>query len=147
MRELADEGLTTREACGNSVRNITGCPYAGTSENEIFDPTPYAEATDTLLPAPSAERRAASQVQDRVREGAPRITRSPRSTTSAGARASWTAARAGKMTVAGGTSILPVNGYVLYDFLPVEEMLDVAEAVRACLPQHRRLQASAARTG
>ena len=44
MRELADEGLTTREACGNSVRNITGCPYAGTSDDEIFDPTPYAEA-------------------------------------------------------------------------------------------------------
>src|SRR5215468_12524403 len=43
MRELAEEGLTTREACGNSVRNITGCPYAGTSENEIFDPSPYAE--------------------------------------------------------------------------------------------------------
>jgi sulfite reductase beta subunit-like hemoprotein len=42
MRELAAEGLTTREACGNSVRNITGCPYAGTSENEIFDPSPYA---------------------------------------------------------------------------------------------------------
>src|SRR5512132_4401407 len=44
MRELAAEGLTTREACGNSVRNITGCPYAGTSENEIFDPSPLAEA-------------------------------------------------------------------------------------------------------
>ena len=44
MRELAEEGLTTREACGNSVRNITGCQYAGTSEDEIFDPTPYAEA-------------------------------------------------------------------------------------------------------
>ena len=43
MRELAAEGLTTREACGNSVRNITGCQYAGTSEDEIFDPTPYAE--------------------------------------------------------------------------------------------------------
>src|SRR4029453_6554346 len=40
MRELADEGLTTREACGNSVRNITGCPYAGTSETEVFDVTP-----------------------------------------------------------------------------------------------------------
>src|SRR4029434_2366890 len=37
MRELAAEGMTTREACGNSVRNITGCPYAGTSETEIFD--------------------------------------------------------------------------------------------------------------
>src|SRR5688572_25498028 len=44
MRDLAAEGLTTREACGNSVRNITGCQYAGTSDNEIFDPTPYAEA-------------------------------------------------------------------------------------------------------
>src|SRR4029079_18971533 len=44
MRELADEGLTTREACGNSVRNITGCPYTGTSATEIFDVTRYAEA-------------------------------------------------------------------------------------------------------
>lgn len=44
MRELAAEGLTTREACGNSVRNITACPYAGTSPTEIFDVTPYAQA-------------------------------------------------------------------------------------------------------
>ena len=29
MRRLAEAGLTTREACGNSVRNITACPYAG----------------------------------------------------------------------------------------------------------------------
>ena len=29
MRLLADAGMTTREACGNSVRNITACPYAG----------------------------------------------------------------------------------------------------------------------
>src|SRR4030095_16750265 len=34
-----------------------------------------------------------------------------------------------KVTVAGGTSILPVSGYVLYEFLPVEQMLEVAEAV------------------
>jgi sulfite reductase beta subunit-like hemoprotein len=44
MREIAAEGLTTREACGNSVRNVTGCPYAGTSPTEVFDVTPYAEA-------------------------------------------------------------------------------------------------------
>src|ERR671912_720108 len=44
MRDLAVEGLTTREACGNSVRNITGCPYTGTAHDEIFDVTPYAEA-------------------------------------------------------------------------------------------------------
>src|SRR3989441_8480216 len=44
MHRLADAGLTTREACGNSVRNITGCPYAGVSADERFDVTPYAEA-------------------------------------------------------------------------------------------------------
>ena len=83
-----DEGLTTREACGNSVRNITGCPYAGTSDDEIFDVTPYAEALTRYLLRHPLSRRAAAQVQDRVRRAAPRITRSPRSTTSAGARAS-----------------------------------------------------------
>ena len=45
MRLLADAGVTTREACGNSVRNITGCPYAGCSADEIFDITPYADET------------------------------------------------------------------------------------------------------
>src|SRR4030095_12541492 len=55
MRTLADEGMTTREACGNSVRNVTGCPYAGTSDTEIFDVTPYDEAlTRYLLRNPPA---------------------------------------------------------------------------------------------
>src|SRR5712692_1726320 len=44
MRMLADSGITTREACGNSVRNITGCPYAGVAADEAFDVTPYSEA-------------------------------------------------------------------------------------------------------
>ena len=43
MRDLADAGMTTREACGNSVRNITACPYAGVAHDEVFDVTPYAE--------------------------------------------------------------------------------------------------------
>ena len=91
MRELADEGLTTREACGNSVRNITGCPYAGTSETEIFDVTPYAEAmTRYFLRHPLSRRRCRASSRSRSK-GAPKITRSRRSTTSAGARASSTA--------------------------------------------------------
>src|SRR5712692_4499839 len=49
MRLLADAGLTTREACGNSVRNITGCPYAGVAADEAFDVTPYAEALTRYL--------------------------------------------------------------------------------------------------
>src|ERR1700704_6851048 len=49
MRRLADAGLTTREACGNSVRNITACPYAGVAADERFDITPYAEALTRFL--------------------------------------------------------------------------------------------------
>jgi sulfite reductase (NADPH) hemoprotein beta-component len=128
MRELADEGLTTREACGNSVRNITGCPYAGTSPSEIFDVTPYAEAmTRYFLRHPLAsslprkfkiafegcsEDHAVASIHD------------------IGWRARIVAGKRGfRVTVAGGTSIMPVSGYVLYDFLPVEEMFNVAEAV------------------
>jgi sulfite reductase (ferredoxin) len=43
MRRLAEAGLTTREACGSSVRNITACPYAGVAEDEIFDVTTSAQ--------------------------------------------------------------------------------------------------------
>ena len=49
MRLLADAGVTTREACGNSVRNITACPYAGVSATEAFDVTPYAEGLTRYL--------------------------------------------------------------------------------------------------
>ena len=44
MRRLASVGITTREACGNSVRNVTACPYAGVCNEETFDVTPYADA-------------------------------------------------------------------------------------------------------
>src|SRR5213078_4147611 len=49
MRRLAEAGLTTREACGNSVRKITACPYAGVAADERFDVTPYAEALTRYL--------------------------------------------------------------------------------------------------
>src|SRR5690606_25901824 len=44
MRRLAAVGITTREACGNSVRNITACPLAGVCNDESFDIAPYADA-------------------------------------------------------------------------------------------------------
>jgi len=44
LRFLAEAGITTREACGNTVRNITACYRAGTSATEAFDVTPYAQA-------------------------------------------------------------------------------------------------------
>lgn len=42
MEKLSEVGLTTREACGNTVRNIIGAPLAGVSKSEMFDITPYA---------------------------------------------------------------------------------------------------------
>jgi sulfite reductase (NADPH) hemoprotein beta-component len=128
MRELAEEGLTTREACGNSVRNITGCQYAGTSEDEIFDPTPYAEAlTRYFLRHPLA---AALPRKFKIAFEGCRVDHAVASINDIGWRARIQDGRKGfRVTVAGGTSILPVSGYVLYEFLPVEEMLEVAEAV------------------
>jgi sulfite reductase beta subunit-like hemoprotein len=49
MRRLAVAGLTTREACGNSVRNVTACPLTGVLADELFDVQPYAAATYAFL--------------------------------------------------------------------------------------------------
>src|SRR5258706_6163413 len=49
FRRLAAVGITTREACGNTVRNVTGCPLAGVCRTETFDVTPYAKATAKFL--------------------------------------------------------------------------------------------------
>src|SRR5438477_5413714 len=49
MRRLAAAGITTREACGNSVRNVTACPYAGVCADEAFDVTPYSQALAKFL--------------------------------------------------------------------------------------------------
>ncbi|PYU24008.1 MAG: sulfite reductase [Acidobacteria bacterium] len=49
MRRLAAANITTREACGNSVRNVTACPYAGVCPDEVFDVTPFARALSKFL--------------------------------------------------------------------------------------------------
>ena len=49
MRRLAAVGITTQEACGNVVRNVTACPLAGICHEETFDTTPYAKATAQFL--------------------------------------------------------------------------------------------------
>jgi sulfite reductase (ferredoxin) len=49
MRRLAAAGITTREACGNVVRNVTACPFSGVCRTETFDVTPYAHALAKFL--------------------------------------------------------------------------------------------------
>ena len=49
MRRLAAVDITTREACGNSIRNVTACPLSGVCHTETFDVTPYSHALAQFL--------------------------------------------------------------------------------------------------
>ncbi len=44
IREIGETGLSSREGCGNTMRNVTGDPWAGVAADELFDMTPYAGA-------------------------------------------------------------------------------------------------------
>jgi len=129
LRRLAEDGLTTREACGNSVRNITGCPYAGVAGDEIFDITPYAEAmTRFLLRHPLS-----STLPRKFKiafEGCP-VDHIATPINDLGFRAVLApgGGRGFRVTVAGGTAILVRSGALLHEFVPASEIFRVAEAV------------------
>src|SRR5262245_52797345 len=129
MRRLAEAGLTTREACGNSVRNITGCPYAGVAHDERFDVTPYGEAlTRFLLRHPLSstlprkfkiafEGCAADHVLTAINDLGFRALLGP------------DGGRGFRVTAGGGTAIMVTNAGLLHEFLPASEILRAAEAV------------------
>src|SRR4051812_29320470 len=129
MRRLADAGMTTREACGNSVRNITACPYAGVASDERFDVTPYAEALSRHLlrhPLSSTLPRkfkiafegcATDHVVTAIHDLGFRAVVGP------------DGGRAFRVTAGGGTAIMTTSAGVLHEFLPASEILRVAEAV------------------
>ena len=129
MRLMADAGLTTREACGSAVRNITGCPLAGVAADEIFDVTPYADAlTRHLLRHPLS-----SKLPRKFKigfEGCP-VDHTRTGINDIGFRAALGpgGTRGFRITVAGGTSIMPRSGALLHDFLPAAEIFDVADAI------------------
>src|SRR5262245_54868315 len=132
MRRLAEAGLTTREACGNSVRNITACPYAGVAADEAFDVTPYAEALTRYLlrhPLSSSLPRKFKIAFDGCAED-----HAVTAINDIGWRArveivDGMAVRGFRVTVGGGTSTFAKSGDELYDFVPAGEMLEVAEAI------------------
>jgi sulfite reductase (NADPH) hemoprotein beta-component len=129
MRRLAEAGLTTREACGNSVRNITACPFAGVAADELFDVTPYAEAlTRYLLRHPLS-----AKLPRKFKIGFEGCAEDHNKTSinDLGFRATESSegARGFRVSVAGGTAILCRTGSVLHDFISTDEIYDVADAV------------------
>ena len=128
MRELAEAGLTTREACGNSVRNITACQFAGVAPDEAFDVTPYAEALTRFLlrhPLSSSLPRKFKIAFEGCAADHIKLTIND---------IGWRArvqqgVRGFRVHIGGGTSTMTTAATVLFDFLPATEMLNVAEAV------------------
>ena len=129
MRLLAEAGITTREACGNSVRNITCCALAGVSPTEVFDVTPYADAlTRYLLRHPLSsslprkfkiafEGCATDHIATGVNDLGFRAVVGP------------DGGRGFRVTAGGGTAIMTTSAGLLHEFLPASEILRVAEAV------------------
>lgn len=132
MRHLADAGLTTREACGNSVRNITACPYSGVAAEEAFDVTRYAEALTRYLlrhPLSSTLPRKFKIAFEGCPDDHVAIAINDIGWQARVKRADGRVQRGFRVTVAGGTSTMCRAGHVLYEFLPAGDVFDVAESI------------------
>jgi len=132
LRRLGDAGLSTREACGNVVRNVTGDPWAGIRDDEPFDITPYAGAfvryfvrnpLSQALPrkfkvtfSGSDEDAAMTAIHD--------IGFIPRIRDIDGKQV-----KGFRMVVGGGLSTMPKDAVLISDFVPVEDFLTYSEAV------------------
>jgi sulfite reductase beta subunit-like hemoprotein len=134
MRLLADAGLTTREACGNTVRNVTACPVAGICPGEAFDVTPYALGVSRYLlrhpdfhDLPRKFKIAFSGCEN---DGDCAVAGIHDVGLIAQVRGvNGTSHRGFKVLVGGGLGSLPTESAVLTDFLPEEELLPTIEAV------------------
>lgn len=144
IRLLGAHGLSTREACGNTVRNVVCDPFAGVCADEPFDPTPYVGAfvryfvrneLTQLLPR-KFKVAFTSTEQDVAVTGIhdlgflPRIQKGQKGF---------------KVYAGGGTAILPRVSHTLYDFVPLREYLKVAEAVLRIFNRQEELRANRAR--
>jgi sulfite reductase beta subunit-like hemoprotein len=146
LREIAEADLSSREGCGNTVRNVTGDPWAGVAGDEVFDPTPYAGAyvryfvrhpTTQLMPrkiktafSGSDEDRAITGIHDiaflsRERDGV----------------------KGFEVRVGGGTSIMARVAPTLYDFVAADngDYLRVTEAALRIFDRQDWLRVNRAR--
>src|SRR5581483_10681204 len=146
IRELGDSGLSSREGCGNTMRNVTGDPRAGTLPGELFDITPYAGAyvryfvrhpTTQSMPrkfktafTATDEDNAITKIHDlafipKVRDGV----------------------RGVEVVVGGGTSIMPRLAPTLYDFVELDngDYLKITEAVVRIFDRQEWLRVNRAR--
>ena len=130
IREISDVGLSSREGCGNTVRNVTADPWAGVCHDELWDPTPYVGAYVRYF-----VRHPTTQLMPRKVKTAFTGSDTDRALTGIHDIAFIARERDGvkgfEIRVGGGTSIMPRIAPTLVDFVTAEdgEYLKWAEAV------------------
>jgi sulfite reductase (ferredoxin) len=131
IRKLSAAKLSSREGCGNTIRNVTGDPFAGVLEDEVFDPTPYLGAyvryfvrhpTTQLMPRKIKTAFDGTPTQDRSITKIHDI---------AFVSKIVDGVKGFEVLVGGGTSIMPRVAPVLWDFVTADdgEYLKLAEAI------------------
>src|SRR5213594_4320798 len=133
MRRLAAVGITTREACGNSVRNVTACPLAGVCRGEVFDVTPYAKACSKFLlghPDTQGFGRKFKIAFSGCKHEACGLTSMHDMGCIAVKRFENGKERRGfELYVGGGLGAVPHQAKLFDEFLPEEELLPIAQAI------------------
>jgi sulfite reductase beta subunit-like hemoprotein len=132
IREISAVGLSSREGCGNTVRNVTGDPYAGVAHDEPFDITPYAGAyvryfvrhpTTQLMPRKIKTSFSASEADVAISKihdigFIPKLRDD--------------GVRGVEIRVGGGTSIMPRLAPTLFEFVELDNG-DYLKVTEACL--------------
>ncbi|MGB1252694.1 MAG: nitrite/sulfite reductase, partial [Candidatus Promineifilaceae bacterium] len=133
MRRLAAVGITTQEACGNSVRNVTACPLAGICRTEAFDTTPYADAvTQFLLGHDDVQdfgRKIKIAFSGCAHEACGLVKMHDLGYLGRIKTVDGNPVRGFTLYVGGGLGTVPQQAKVLYDFLTEDEILPISQAV------------------
>ncbi len=133
IRLLGDAGLSTREACGNTVRNVVGSPTAGVCSDELFDVTPYLAAYVRFsVRHPLTQnfpRKFKTSFSGCVEHDAVASAVHDLSFIAQVREEDGVQKRGFRVMVGGATSIMPRLGKVYSEFLPEADYLRVAEAI------------------
>ncbi|MCK6471564.1 MAG: nitrite/sulfite reductase [Planctomycetes bacterium] len=140
MRRLAAAKITTREACGNSVRNVTGCPFAGVCRDEPFDVTPYARALAMfLLGHPDAQnfgRKFKPAFSGCAQHACGLTAMHDVGYTAVVRTVDGKEERGFCMVVGGGLGSVPYQAKVFEEFLPLNELLPTVQAIAKVFGKH-----------
>ncbi|MDE0483670.1 MAG: sulfurtransferase TusA family protein [Candidatus Poribacteria bacterium] len=133
MRRLASVDITTKEACGNVVRNVTACPLSGVCNDETFDVTPYSKALSAfLLGHPDAEnfgRKFKIAFSGCEEHACGLANMHDIGAVAAVKEVDGEVKRGFKLYVGGGLGAVPHQAKVFDDFLPAEELLPISQSI------------------